>query len=128
MCGPLLGSWQGGLCIVLDSPSFHRTHPSIFQGPILHLQILLPRPLFLLNTLKVARNWHTQYYTPQDRNHTKMPGKIEGELKMFSLSSRDLAWFREFSLNSLKMLVEKWVCERIDTKQEVYLAQSGNSP
>ena len=47
---------------------------------------------------------------------------------MFSLSSKDLAWFRELSLNSLKMLIEKLVCERIDTKQEVYLAQSGNSP
>lgn len=53
---------------------------------------------------------------------------------MLSLGRKDLAWFsywawfREFSLNSLKISIEKWECEKIDTKEEVYLAQSCDSP
>ena len=108
--------------------------PQFLSGSNNILADFLAKTFILLNTVKVVRNWHTQSYTPQDRNHTKIPGKIEGEFKVLSLGSKDLAWFsywawsREFSLNSLKIPIEKCMCEKIDTKQEVYLAQSCDSP
>lgn len=63
-----------------------------------------------------------------------MPGEKKEILRYFLWAPRTWpgspywAWFIELSHSSLKMPIEKWVCEKIDTKQEVYLAQFCDSP